>query len=450
MPSDRLFGPALTTEAMRNATSDEAWVAAMLRVEGALALAEARVGLIPGREAEQIAAACRAQTPDTGRLGLDAVPAGSPVVPLVKALGAALPPEAARFVHWGATSQDIIDTAMMLIARAGLDLVAADLRGAADAAASLADSQRATVLPGRTLLQQALPTTLGLKAAGWLVAIVEARRRLVTFRRGTLAVQLGGAVGTLASLGGRGLEVARALGDELELAEPVVPWHASRGRIAELGSALGIAAGTMGKIALDVALMMQTEVGEVSEPAGPGRGASSTMPHKRNPVGAVAVNACVRGVNAQAAVLLGSLVQEHERAVGAWQAEWPAVSEALRLTAGAVARTREMLEGLDVDAGRMRRNLEMTGGLLLSEHVMIVLAERVGLPAARELVDGAVASAAGTGRPFRDVLLAEPAITRHMGPADIDAALDPAGYLGSADALVDRALAAHRAEGGER
>lgn len=450
MPSDRLFGPALTTEAMLAATSEEAWVSAMLRVEGALALAEAAVGLIPRPQADVIAAACAAETPDISRLGRDALLAGNPVVPLVNALGAALPPDAARFVHWGATSQDILDTAMMLIARGGLDLLAAEMWRAADATSRLATGHRTTVLPGRTLLQQALPTTFALKAAGWLIAILDARRRLLAVRRDVLAIQLGGAVGTLASFGPRGLDVAHALAERLDLAEPVVPWHTARGRVAELGTALAIAAGTMGKVALDIALLMQTEVGEVSEPAEPGRGASSTMPHKRNPVGAVAVNVCVRGVTAQAGLLLGCLVQEHERAAGGWQAEWPAISEAFRLAAGAVDRTREMLDGLEVHPERMRRNLEQTGGLILSEHLVMVLAERLGRPAARRLVDAAAATAARTGRLFREVLLTEPEITRHVAPADIEAALDPAGYLGSADALVERALAAYRTEGAKQ
>ncbi len=311
---------------MQEAVSDVAWVQAMLDVEAALARAEARCGLIPAEAAEAIAGCCRADRFDVAALGRGAAPSGTPVVPLVRAMTAAVPREAAGYVHWGATSQDVIDTAMMLIARRGLDLLLDDLERVATACAALAERHRATLISARTLLQQALPTTFGLKAAGWLVATLEARDRLAEVRHRRLAVQLGGAAGTLAALEGRGLEVSRELAGELDLPEPALPWHTARARVAELGAALGVAAGTMAKIARDVALMMQTEVGEAFEPAAPGRGGSSTLPHKRNPVAAVEVDACFRGVQAQAGLLLAAMVQEHERAAGAWQAEWAAVT----------------------------------------------------------------------------------------------------------------------------
>ena len=435
-----------STAAMEAAVSDVAWLQRLLDVEAAIARAEARVGVVPAPSADAICAACDAGRFDLERIGREAVAAGNPVVPLVRALTAAVPGEAARHVHWGATSQDVLDTAMMLVARDGLDLVAADLDRVADACAGLAGRHRATVMPGRTLLQQALPITFGLKAAGWLGAVVEARRRLAEVRAGRLAVQFGGAAGTLAALGSRGLEVARALAEELGLAEPSLPWHTARGRVVELAMVLGLVAGTVRKIALDVALLSQTEVAEVSEPAGAGRGGSSAMPQKRNPVGAITAEACARGVGGQVAVLLAAMGQAHERSAGAWQSEWPAVSEALRLTAGAVARTAEALEGLDVDPGRMRRNLELGGGALLSEHVMMALAERVGRPQAQELVRAAALS----GRPFREALLADPGITAHLTPDEVDAALDPDRYLGSAAALVGRALAEYEAERSRR
>ena len=431
---------------MLAAVSDVAWVQRMLDVEAAIARAEARAGLVPPAAAGAIAAACDAARFDVSRLGREAAASGTPVVPLVRALSAAVPADAARYVHWGATSQDVVDTAMMLVARDGLALLAADLDRVAGACASLAARHRSTVMAGRTLLQQALPITFGLKAAGWLAATMDAGERLDRLRAGGLAVQLGGAAGTLASLGSKGLEVARNLSGELGLPEPTLPWHTARGRVAELGLVLGLVAGTMGKIALDVALLSQSEVAEVAEPAGPGRGGSSTMPQKRNPVGATTVAACTRGVQGQAVVLLAAMAQEHERAAGAWQAEWPAVSEALRLCAGAVAGTAGMLEGLAVDGARMRENLDAGGGLPLSEHVMMVLADRVGRQAAHELVQADAAAALASGRPFREVLLADPAVSSQLSEAEVDAALDPGGYLGSTEALIDRALARHRAK----
>jgi 3-carboxy-cis,cis-muconate cycloisomerase len=428
---------------MLDAVSDAGCLQAMLDVEAAIARAEARVGLIPVDAAEEIASSCDAGRFDLEQLGRDAVGAGNPVIPLVRALTAAVPEDAAGYVHWGATSQDVLDTALMLLAKRGLELIDADLGAVAGACATLADEHRSTIMAGRTLLQQALPITFGLKAAGWLTATMDARRRLVEVRTGRLAVQFGGAAGTLAALGARGLLVSGALSAELGLVDPPLPWHTARGRIAELGEALGLAAGTMGKVALDVALMTQTEVGEVSEASGPGRGGSSTLPQKRNPVGASAVRACVLGVNAQAGTLLAAMAQEHERAAGAWQAEWGAIPEALRLTSGAVARTRELLDGLDVHIDRMGRNLLQTGGLLMSEHVMMVLAQRTGRQRAHQLVRAAADESARSGRDFRELLMADSAITQHLTPAELDAALEPAAYLGAAEALIERALTAY-------
>ena len=439
-----LFGPAFSTDAMLAVVSDRAWLQAMLDVEAALAAAEAKVGLIPEQAAAAIAACCRADRFDLDAIGQATVAAGTPVVPLVKALTAVVPGDAARYVHWGATTQDVVDTAAMLLSRRGLDLLVGDLDRVARRCTELADAHRATIMPGRTLLQQALPIPFGLKAAGWLAATVAARDRLTDLRRGGLAVQLGGAAGTLASLGSRGLDVLRRLSVELDLPEPPLPWHTARGRVAEIAAALGVTAGSMGKIAQDIALMAQTEVGEVAEPSPPGRGRSSALPHKRNPVGAMEVNACVRRVHSLVGVLLEAMVQEHERTAEAWQTEWKTLPEAFRLTAGAVDRVREVLDGLEVFPERMRANLEATHGLLMSEHVTMVLAERVGRPLARELVDAACARAAAAGRHLREELLAEPAVSAHLSPAEVDSALDPAGYLGSADAFIDRALAAYR------
>ncbi|HSR23592.1 MAG TPA: 3-carboxy-cis,cis-muconate cycloisomerase [Candidatus Eisenbacteria bacterium] len=443
MPSDRLFGPSLTIPAMAEAVSDEAWLRAMLQVEAALAGAEALAGVIPAEAAAAIRGACEHAPIDLERLGRDAAASATPVVPLVSALTAAVPGDAARFVHWGATSQDVVDSAMMLVARQALDVLLAELDALAGACAALAVRHRHTLMAGRTLLQQALPVTFGLKAAGWLVAVLEARDQVALVRDGRLAVQLGGASGTLASLGDRGLDVLRELSAELGLAEPVLPWHTARGRVVEVACALAGAAGAAAKIALDVTLLAQSEVAEVAEGA---PGGSSALPHKRNPAGSVEVDACFRGVQAQVSVLVGAQRAEHERAAGAWQAEWPALSEALRLAGGACGRARQVVEQLRVDEGRMRANLDLGGGLMLSEHVAMALAARIGRDAAHRRVEAAARRAAGgAAATFRDELLADPEVAAHLGPEGVDRALDPAGYLGSTPALIDRALAAHGA-----
>jgi len=325
---------------MAEATSDRAWLAAMLEVEAALAEAESAAGLVPVEAAAAIRAACRPDNFDVERIGRDAVAAANPVVPLVEALNRAVPAEAAAYVHLGATSQDILDTAMMLIAKRGIDLLLIDLEGLAAGCADLAERHRDSVMAGRTLLQQAVPITFGLKAAGWLLGVTEAAERLAQLRHGRLAVQLGGAAGTLASFGGAGIAVRSGLAHSLGLAEPTLPWHSDRSRIAQLGSALAIAAAAAGKIALDIVLLAQTEVGEVTEGE---PGVSSAMPHKRNPVASIEADACARGAAAQAAVLLAAMRTEHERAAGAWQAEWHVIGEAFRGTLAAMGFEEQLM-----------------------------------------------------------------------------------------------------------
>ncbi len=444
MPSDELFGPTFTTNAMAEAVSDRAWVQAMLDVEAALASAEERAGIIPSGTAAIIAACCSADRFDISALGRAAAEAGNPVIPLVAALNRAVPPEAAGRVHWGATSQDILDTAMVLLARRALELVLADLDAIATACARLSQEHRQTVMLGRTFLQPAVPITFGLKAAGWLVAVLDARRRLAELRASGLAVQLGGAAGTLASLGADGPKVIRLIAEELALAEPVVPWHSARGRIAEVGAALGVTCGVMGKIARDVALLMQAEVGEAAEPTAPGRGGSSSMPHKQNPVAAMAVEAGVRRAHALVGVLLGAMLQEHERAVGGWHAEWETVGELFRLSAGAVARVRDVVDRLHVDPVRMRTNLDAAHGLPLSEHVALRLAPLMGRGEARALVERAIQRCRTSGHHLRDELLADPTVTTHLTTAELDEALDPTRYLGATQEFIDRALALYR------
>ena len=442
-----LFGALFVPDALAEATSDGAWLEAMLEVESALAAVEARAGVIPSAAATAIAHAAQVERFDIDELGRAGRASGNPVVPLVRALREALPQDAASFVHWGATSQDILDTAAMLVTRRALDLIVAEIDAVASACAALAGAHRTTVMAGRTLLQQALPVTFGLKAAGWLVAVDDARARLVSLRADGLAVQLGGGAGTLASLGAAGEVVLHELAAELALAEPVVPWHTARGRIAELGAALAVAAGALGKVALDVVLLAQTEVSEVSEAAGPGRGGSSTMPHKRNPVAAIRALACAQRLPTLAGGLLAAMAHEHERAAGAWHAEWQPLGDALALTGGAAACVRESLEGLELDRERMRANLDLTGGAPMAERVTLAVAEHADRDAAHAAVAGAIARAADGTRSLREELLAEPLVREHLSPAGVDRALDPETYLGCADAFIERALRAHAVRG---
>jgi 3-carboxy-cis,cis-muconate cycloisomerase len=338
-----------------------------------------------------------------------------------------------------------MDTAAMLVAQRTLPLIGAELGTVARACAALADGHRSTPMAGRTLLQQALPITFGLKAAGWLAGVGEARERLAALR---LPAELGGAAGTLASLGDDGMRVLSAFAERLGLAEPPLPWHTTRVPVAELGAALALAAGALEKVALDVTLMAQTEVGEVAERSEGGRGGSSTLPHKRNPVGAVRCAASARMARAAAAALIGGMAQEHERASGgAWHAEWPALSDALALTGGAAWSLGESLDGLEVDTDAMSRNLELTGGLLMAESVTMAMAGELGRGEAKRIVGAASARAASEGRPFRDVLGEDGDVTRVLGEEGIDRALDPAAYLGSAGAFVDRALERYGKDG---
>jgi 3-carboxy-cis,cis-muconate cycloisomerase len=441
LTSSDLFGTLFLPDRVRDAVADEAWLAAMLEFEAALATAEARVGVIPEEAAAAIAAACHAERFEADTLGREARAAGNPAVPLVRALTDAVEGDAARFVHWGATSQDVMDTAAMLVARRARAVIAEELDRVAAACARLADEHRDSAMPGRTVLQQALPTTFGLKAAGWLCAVDDARRRLAAL---SLAVELGGAAGTLASLAPDGIGVLIRMAEELGLEEPVVPWHTARARVAELGAALALAAGALEKIARDVTLLAQTEVAEVAEPAGGGRGGSSTLPHKRNPAGSVLAIACAGRVRGEASILLAAMAQEHERAAGGWQAEWEALSGALAYTGGAAAAIGEVLEGLEVRPERMRENLDMTGGLLLAESVSLALGRRIGRSQAHRLVEAASRRAVETGRPLREKLLEDEAIRAELSEEEIDRALAVDGYAGAAGEFVERALGRYR------
>ena len=424
------FEDILVPDDLRDAVSDRAWLAALLEAERALASAEAIAGVIPPDAARAIADRCRPELSDEAALAESGRAAGNPVEPLVRELAAAVGGGASAFVHVGATSQDIMDTAAMLVSKRALQLVCGRLGAAAARCAELTGAHRSTVMAGRTLLQHAVPTTVGVKCAVWLVALMDARDGLERIRRDRLAAQLGGAAGTLAALGDRGLEVARLFACELGMPEAAMPWHADRQRIAELGTALATTAGAAAKIAGDIVLLSQTEVGEVAEGAG---GASSTMPQKHNPVASVRAVACARPARGHASVLLAAVAGEHERAAGAWQSEWAALSGALACAGGAAAHVAEALAGLEVDADRMRQNLDATGGMVLAERVSQVLAPRLGRAAAHEVVS----DAAATGS-FRWALVADGRVG--LTTDEVDALLDPDAYLGSAEALIDRAL----------
>jgi len=438
------------------ATDGAAWLRAMLDTEAALARALERAGLAPAGAGAAVTAAARAAAAatgpfDLGVLGRQSALYGNPVPGLVAALRKAVPPDAADTVHQGATSQDIIDTAAMLLARDALGAIAADLAAAAGACAGLAAAHRDTLMAGRTLLQQAVPVTFGLVAAGWLTGLDEAGETVVRVRADRLAVQFGGATGTLASLGGDGPAVARLLAGELGLALPVLPWHTDRSRIVEVAAACAGAGGALAKIARDVTLLTQSEVGEVREGGGSGgerRGGSSAMPHKQNPVAAVAILGCTRRVPGLAATLIAAAEQEHQRAAGAWHAEWETYADLLRVTGSAASWAADLTGGLIVDPARMRANLDATGGLPLAERVAGLLAPALGQAAAHDLVARASAHAVAVGCTLREALLGVPELAGWVDGAGItsvqvDAALDPAGYLGSAVTFTDAALAAH-------
>jgi 3-carboxy-cis,cis-muconate cycloisomerase len=415
-----LFDGVLAAGPVAERVSDLAWLQAMLDAEAALAGAQADVGLISASAAAEIAAACDASRFSVSGIGTAAVSVGNPAAPLVRELTAAVSPEAAKYVHFGATSQDIVDTAAMLVTRRALAVL--DVESVTESLAALAETHRDTVTVGRTLLQHALPTTFGLVAAGWLTGLSTAGDALAAFEP---AVQLGGAVGTLASLGPAGPAVAEAMARRLDLATPVLPWHTDRDRVRSLASALGRVCGAVGKIAGDVVLLAQTEVGEVAEAAS---GGSSTMPHKQNPVAAVAARAAAAQAPGLVATLL-SATHEHQRAAGAWHAEWRPLTELLRSTGSAVHQLAASLTGLVVHTDRMRSNVDLLGGALLAERVTTSLTPSMGRQAAHD----AVADAVRTGD-----------LASLVDSPDL---LDPAGYLGSAGEFVDRAVAAYRKEG---
>ncbi len=429
---------------MRAVCDDVAYLQHMLDFEAALARAEAATGVIPASAAGPIAKACKANSFDLAALAEAATRSGNLAIPLVQALTAEVAKadaDAARYVHWGATSQDVIDTAGMLTLRAAIDALLPDLDRAIAGFAKLARQHRNTAMVARTWLQHALPMPFGLKLAEYAAALHRSRIRVQRLRNEGLALQFGGAAGTLAALGDKGMVVAEKLAQQLELPLPDAPWHTHRDRLAEAASIFAVLTGTCGKIARDISLMMQTDVAEAFEPSGEGRGGSSTMPHKRNPVAAATALAAATMAPNLAATIFAAQVQDHERSAGPWQAEWPTLPSLLLVTSGALAAIVDIAEGLEVDAARMRVNLDATGGLIMAEAVTMALAGKIGKSKAHHVVEAASKKAVAGKNALREVLIKDPDVTAHLSADKLAKLFEPMAYQGVSQALIDRLLA---------
>src|SRR4051812_11412191 len=435
-----IFGNIFSTDAMRAVWSDENRTQKYLDIEAALARVQARLEIIPQEAADEIVKNCTIDKIDMAKLRQQTERIGYPVLGVVSQLNALCRDKLGEYCHWGATTQDITDTATVLQIREALNLVDADLTAISAAMAKLARRHRDTPMIGRSNLQQAVPVTFGYKMAGLLSAIERHRERLAQLRPRVLMGEFAGAAGTLASIEHRAMETQAALMHELGLAQPVIAWHTIRDTIAETGAFLGLVGGTLGKLSMDVKLMMQTEVGEVYEPYAHGRGSSSTMPQKRNPISSCYIHAAISVVRQHTAALLDAMVADHERSTGPWEIEWIALPEAFCLMAGALKQARAIVEGLEVDAAAMRRNIDLTGGLVMSEAVMMGLGPYLGREYAHDLVYDLCRDAAAQGRPLLDLLAENPEINKHLDRAALAELCDPANYLGQSGVMVDRVL----------
>jgi 3-carboxy-cis,cis-muconate cycloisomerase len=444
--SVRLIESLATTPALAALFSDESVLGAMLEFESALARAVARKGVIPADAAEAITAAAKPGNFDISALADAAFRAGTPAIPLVKMLTDQVRKanaQAAGFVHWGATSQDVADTAMSLLLKRAEPILTGDLSRLEKALANLSENHKSSVMLGRTLLQAAPPVTFGLKAAGWLASVRRGRRRLQKAFRTAAVLQFGGASGTLASLGDRGIPVAEALSVDLGFGDdPAAPWHTQRDELAALICACGVLTGSLGKMARDISLLMQNEVGEVAEPGGEGRGGSSTMPNKRNPTACALTLAAAHRVPGLVASFLSAMLQEHERGVGVWQAEWPIIAAVVQSTGVAIDSMAEAAEGLSVDTRKMRLNIENTNGAIFAERAMMLLGTKLGRDTAHEILEAAALKSVKEGRSLAAVLAEIPEVTMHLGPAELKELETPEQYLGSAEpfrqALISR------------
>jgi 3-carboxy-cis,cis-muconate cycloisomerase len=436
-----VFRDIFTTEDMRRVFSDEQRIAYYLEFEAALARVQARLNIIPAEAAQEIERICRVENIDFAKLKKQTERIGYPVLPVVQQIVEKCAKGLGEWCHWGATTQDITDTATVMQIRAALELVETDMEAIAAALADLSRRYRDTPMAGRSNLQQAVPITFGFKAASLLAAMQRHRQRLAELRPRVLVGEFAGAAGTLSSLGTDGLKVQAALMQELGLGQPEIAWHTVRDRIAEVGCFLGVLTGTLGKLAMDVKLLMQTEVAEVFEPFHEARGSSSTMPQKRNPISCLYIHSTAALVRQNAAALMEAAVADHERSTGPWEIEWIALPEIFLLAAGCLAQSRDLAAGLQVDGERMRANLDMTHGMVVSEAVMMGLGPKLGRQRAHDLVYDICRKVAATGRPLVDLLAEDKEIAPHASRAELAALCDPANYLGLAGEMVDRVLA---------
>jgi 3-carboxy-cis,cis-muconate cycloisomerase len=436
-----IFQGIFTTDAMRQVWSDENRTAKYVEIERALAVVQGRLGIIPKEAADEIVSHCRIENIDLARLRQQTERIGYPILGVVTQLNQLCRDKLGEFVHWGATTQDITDTATVLQIREALELVDGELAAIAQAMGQLAKEHRLTPVIGRSNLQQAIPVTFGYKMAGLLSAVLRHRERLAQLKERVLVGEFAGAAGTLASIEKGAMETQAGLCAELGLAQPVIAWHTIRDNIAETGALLGLIGGTLGKLSMDVKLMMQTEVAEVFEPYHHGRGSSSTMPQKRNPIASCYIHAAISVVRQHAAALMDAMVADHERSTGPWEIEWIVLPEAFCLIAGALKQSRTVLEGLEVDPAAMMRNIEMTGGLVMSEAVMMGLGPYIGREYAHDLVYDLCRESLAKKTPLIELLVAHPEIARHVDRAALQRMLDPANYLGQSGVMVDRVLA---------
>lgn len=440
----RIFGDMFSDARMRQVWSDENRTAKYLDIERALAKVQGQLGLIPQEAADEIVRHCELSMIDWDKLKAKTEQIGYPIIAVVNQINANCRDRLGEYCHWGTTTQDITDTAAVLQMREGLALIEKDLADISDALAALASTHRDTPIIGRSNLQQATPITFGYKMASILAGIERHRERLNQLKPRVLMGEFGGASGTLSSLETGAMETQAALMQELGLAQPLISWHTVRDTIAEVGAFLGLVGGSLGKIAMDVKLLMQTEVAEVFEPYAPGRGSSSTMPQKRNPISCLYIHACISVVRQHAASLMEAMVADHERSTGPWEIEWVALPEIFCLLSGALKQTKFVLQGLEVDAVRMRANMDITHGLVMSESVMMGLGPYIGREYAHDVVYDLCRQALREQRPLIDILEAHPEINAHLNRAQLEALCNPINHLGQAGVMVDRVLAARR------
>lgn len=441
----RIFGDIFSDSRMRHVWSDENRTAKYLDIERALAKVQGQLGIIPQEAADEIVQRCELSMIDWDQLKAKTEQIGYPIIAVVNQINANCRDRLGEYCHWGATTQDITDTAAVLQMREGLALVEQDLKDISDALATLAQKYRDTPVIGRSNLQQATPITFGYKMASILAGMDRHRERLQQLKPRVLMGEFGGASGTLSSLESGAMETQAALMEELGLAQPLISWHTVRDTVAEVGAFLGLVGGSLGKIAMDVKLMMQTEVGEVFEPYAPGRGSSSTMPQKRNPISCLYIHANISVARQHAAALMDAMVADHERSTGPWEIEWVSLPEIFCLMSGALKQTKFVLQGLEVDANRMRANMDITNGLVMSEAVMMGLGPYLGREYAHDLVYDLCRQALAENRPLIDILAAHPEIKQHLTRPQLESLCDPVNHLGQAGVMVDRVLAAHAA-----